>query len=559
MLSSDEVFEPDDEFVDSDLPNFHLHPTKFDENVLEPDAPVETDQTLAQPETAALSVHAAVPYYQYTLPDVIKNFITYFLRQIKEQNVYEIHSVYENSFNKLTERYFKSSPWPHVDNIRTLVDPERDAIFLILYKELYYRHIYSKLAPTVEHRFESWHNYRDLFDFLLNADSPAQVELNLPNQWLWDIIDEFIYQFQSFSQYRSKLKNKSQDELSLLKAHPEVWNVRSVIAYLQALISKSKIISTLDREKQGEHVEDGQDFSAHPVFKMLGYFSIIGLLRVHCLLGDYYLGLKSLEPIDLNKKGLYTRVTACHITLYYYMGFAYLMMRRYVDAIKSFSNILLYISRTKQYHTRSYQYEQILKKNEQMYALLAIAVSLCPQRIDENVHTVLRDKYSDKMVRMQRGDDAVFEELFSYACPKFIIAAAPNYDEDPPINYNQEALRLQLKLFQNEVRQQSLLPTIRSYLKLYSTISTSKLAGFLDVNEETLRTHLLCFKHKTRNLIGSGGSPLNGKWASSSDVDFYIDKDMIHIVDTKVTRRYGEFFIRHINKFEEIIHDISGR
>ena len=39
---------------------------------------------------------------------------------------------------------------------------------------------------------------------------------------------------------------------------------------------------------------------------------------------------------------------ACQITTYYYVGFAYLMMRRYADAIRTFSNILLYIQRTKQ-------------------------------------------------------------------------------------------------------------------------------------------------------------------------------------------------------------------
>lgn len=38
-----------------------------------------------------------------------------------------------------------------------------------------------------------------------------------------------------------------------------------------------------------------------------------------------------------------------------------------------------------------------------MYTLLAIAVSLCPQRIDETVHAFLRDKHADKMVKMQRG------------------------------------------------------------------------------------------------------------------------------------------------------------
>ncbi len=35
-------------------------------------------------------------------------------------------------------------------------------------------------------------------------------------------------------------------------------------------------------------------------------------------------------------------------------------------------------------------------------------------------------------------------------------------------------------------------------------------------------------------------------------VDFYIDKNMIHIADTKVDRRYGDYFIRQIHKFDEL-------
>lgn len=35
---------------------------------------------------------------------------------------------------------------------------------------------------------------------------------------------------------------------------------------------------------------------------MLGYFSIIGLLRVHVLLGDFTLALKVMESVELNQK-----------------------------------------------------------------------------------------------------------------------------------------------------------------------------------------------------------------------------------------------------------------
>lgn len=128
----------------------------------------------------------------------------------------------------------------------------------------------------------------------------------------------------------------------------------------------------------------------------------------------------------------------------------------------------------------------------------------------------------------------------------------------------------------------------------------AKLAGFLDMTEQEFRIQLLVFKHKMKNLVWTSGiSALDGEFQSASEVDFYIDKvskwmlvcfllctppsifahliwlvckitrpdedikltfnelssllqDMIHIADTKVARRYGDFFIRQIHKFEEV-------
>lgn len=115
---------------------------------------------------------------------------------------------------------------------------------------------------------------------------------------------------------------------------------------------------------------------------------------MHCILGDYYGGLQAMEPMDLqNKGGLYTKVTLCHISASYYTGFCYLMMRRYLDAIKVFNQGLSFIARVKQYHSRSSGYDQILHKMEQMYALLALSVALCPagaKSLEENVQTSLR-------------------------------------------------------------------------------------------------------------------------------------------------------------------------
>merc|ERR1719350_2394089 len=80
-------------------------------------------------------------------------------------------------------------------------------------------------------------------------------------------------------------------------------------------------------------------------------------------------------------------------------------MRRYTDAIRTFTNILLYVQRTKtMFQTKSYQNDQINKQTDQMFVLLAICLVLHPQRIDESLHTTLREKnYADKINKMQRG------------------------------------------------------------------------------------------------------------------------------------------------------------
>ena len=77
------------------------------------------------------------------------------------------------------------------------------------------------------------------------------VDLELPNQWLWDIIDEFIYQFQSFCQYRSKVKSKNEIELKSLRERPDIWNVHNVLNVLYSLIQKSNINEQLLVNKNG--------------------------------------------------------------------------------------------------------------------------------------------------------------------------------------------------------------------------------------------------------------------------------------------------------------------
>ena len=44
------------------------------------------------------------------------------------------------------------------------------------------------------------------------------------------------------------------------------------------------------------------EYGVLPLYRLLGYFSVLGLLRVHTMLGDFTLALKSMENVELNQK-----------------------------------------------------------------------------------------------------------------------------------------------------------------------------------------------------------------------------------------------------------------
>ena len=75
------------------------------------------------------------------------------------------------------------------------------------------------------------------------------------------------------------------------------------------------------------------------------------------------------------------------------------------------------------------------------------------------------------------------------------------------------------QVFLDEVQQQQQISVMRSYLKLYTTMPTEKMAAFQEMSEDDFRNALLCFKHKMRNMVWTKGtSGLQGDFQSDSEV-----------------------------------------
>eukprot|EP00930_Biecheleria_cincta_P072530 TRINITY_DN5990_c0_g4_i1.p1 TRINITY_DN5990_c0_g4~~TRINITY_DN5990_c0_g4_i1.p1 ORF type:complete len:537 (+),score=120.59 TRINITY_DN5990_c0_g4_i1:44-1612(+) len=487
------------------------------------------------------------------IPDSVDHFLGQLLESIKSRNIQEINRLYETVFNQLTDRYYGKTKWPSAYAVGDAIGND-EVLFLILYKELYYRHIYARLNPvSFEDRVGSWKNYTQLLDLMIDTLSEGEdIGIALPAQWLWDILDEFVYHYQTYSTYCHKTaKMQKEKDIKELQGNPGVFDTTKVLNYLHKLVRYSLIEEWLvnpenPNGKAGAFTDEST--------RLVGYFALMQLLRMHSLLGDYRLALETIDKIDFRAEvPLFYRIPACHVTVYYYMGFAHMMMRRYVDASRTFQDILVFLSKISAVNSLSYQYDQMLKKQDQMYVLLLMCNALCPQPLDESLEKPIREKHADKQMRLQQQLESCFEELFSYACPKFVAAAAPDFEHLENFSPN-EAHQRQLHLFLQEVKQQQALPTIGSYMKLYTSLQTSKLAQLCEMDEEGLRDQLMCVIHKTRQLVHQKeGPPLQGVLQPCGEVEFYLDGDMVHINSQKPQRPHEGVFLEHIVKFQDIL------
>ena len=198
-----------------------------------------------------------------------------------------------------------------------------------------------------------------------------------------------------------------------------------------------------------------------------------------------------------------------------------------------------------------------------MYALVAICVAFQPTRLDDTIHTALREKYGEQFNRLQRGGPEslpLFEELFRTACPKFISPTPPDFD-NPEVNI--DPVEHHLRIFMDEVKNNMMSPTVKSYLKLYTTMDLKKLAGFLEVEPEKLRCWLLVNKQRSRQIRWAEGGLLDGDIIQASDLDYAMEgvstsiiemrdtsansyQDLIHVSEAKVGRRLVDWYLRNL-------------
>lgn len=270
----------------------------------------------------------------------------------------EQRRLYNAEFRDLSQKYFANTPWPSPQTIAT--ECNGDPLFLALYRELTHRHWHAVSRINIRDRMEGWQVYRELFEEILQEEPNFYIT----PEWAFDILNEFVYQFQGFCQFRTALYNNAikhgiikegesfgsmnssnttapqniVENINLLSS-ADAWEVEQVFSYLHRLVK----IGTM----QGQN---------RPAYQYLGLFSSVALSRLECLLGDYSASLKALAPIsdafvvkkddgEMTAVEVIQSVFLARLSLAYHAGISFMMLRRYKDASRTWGGICAYMQR----------------------------------------------------------------------------------------------------------------------------------------------------------------------------------------------------------------------
>ena len=488
---------------------------------------------------------------EYLLNESTKDFFISFYNAFNMANMQDLRNHYLFGFQEETQKYYKDCPWPEPAAIADLCD--NNSFFQMLYKEMTTVHMHTIHKATAAVRVEAFNHYLEMFDFILQWGN--EMPYQLPLEWLYEIISEFVYQFQSFWTDR----HNAPGDAEVIAANPDAWNPGQVLYLLSELQTCSVIKEAIVADREGRPLPDVPNQILH----MLGYFAMVGETRIQLMLGDYRAAVKALDVIDLSQTGLFSRVLKCHVMLFYCAGFAYMMLHRFTDATRTFAKMVVFLQRmVKQSGGIKSFLKDVQKKHDQMLALCAIMKSVSIEfRVDALVEKNLRDLLTRKNgwdTRVERGDPTVFQELFKFGAPKFIIPFCSEEDKQGANKGDPTKAHLQqVTPFLNEVNQRKDISEAAFYLKLYTTVTIEKLASLLQYEKDMMVSHLLFLKHKSMDTVWKSGNPLSGKTKSMGDVHFFIKGESVHITNEdrlvgKGDSHIGRYFIEHSLKFDTV-------
>eukprot|EP01083_Nonionella_stella_P032865 89955_1 len=545
------------------------------------------------------------------ITEEVRKFLLQFRDNVARGSAKLLYSSY-TSFKSITEKTYQVSTWPSdrdvVTDLKLDSTQESTKIFLYLYRELFYRHAFNRCDITCENMHDSFTNYMRLFNALLNHYDKNKKFCEIPNVWLWDMIDSFVSQFQYYHHWRADPKDQHKNMQTLIatfantsqqKSFKQKWNVQIVLRYLHYFVHAARI--PIRYNEPNQQPQQGVPVKTPSIMmQMLGFFSLIGLSRIHTLLGDYRTAIDVMDPVDLKTKSAITKFASCCISAHYYLSFSYCMVRRFPDAHAMLCTLLRnprYAEKTgkgkrtrflftdvddeKDHKTAKGEaadqelsdkdrYHKAYLSNEAMldrsWAMLAIAQTQSPTKLDEVLlGTPLRDYFGGDMDDINDNSSSTERRKASYA--KLFQASAPNFlNTFSPFKTDAESAKLaqlsgnelcnnQFRSFMRLTNKRQDMLKVKNEIRLFRVIPMTKLAKAMNyeeneigkLNRELIR---LKWRMKQNKKVDS--------WGNTKDqFTFYIKDDCVYVQELQTSQlwKYSDYFIRNTQTITDWIEN----
>nr|CCC93622.1 putative EIF3-interacting protein [Trypanosoma congolense IL3000] len=413
-----------------------------------------------------------------------------------------LHELYENQFPSLTQAFYVGGQgqfrsWPSL-RIKKVSDCFKNRTAEQLYSFLRFKHLFTDRGVKQADAKSSWETFVILFSALPSGSC------DIPNWFLWDIFDEFLFQMTVV--YQKRFAGRAE------------WSVTETVQIMERVVADSGIMEVMETESVEEIVKPGPRHAQW----MCGFFGIITLAKINVLLGDYTSALSVLKPLDIYGRGrqILLQVAPANVSLLYHVGFSYLMLRRYADASRVFR-----LSLSTKVNSRKFS-EKVQLDCAYMHVVSCILGGTQPDNLSWLMEPRKHSVFEDDKELLAAGDEERFRDVFDRCSPKFLAV--------PPMTTSvykgTEGKELQARLFRRAVKQQEDTIKLRGYFGVYQTTTTELVKTILDVDDGLIP--LFAMKLSSRQLIHDGVSAdlHSGTYAVRAALDYTVKGGNISVV-----------------------------
>lgn len=418
-----------------------------------------------------------------TLKEAVSEFLGQFNSDYRNGNIENLNFLTDFAFHKLSDELFKDKPWPKLDTIDESLNLHDNV--KLLYKELYYRHLFFKLQNThvdIETRCEAWNNYMELFKVLIPEDDRDLRKSELPCKWVWEIMDESIYQFQNFCIYASKLK-KDDPALKEIAGKANIPNFNQLEGALKDLLSASQVNGASDKL-----IEEEKPKARH----FVGYLAHLALIKLNLISNRVDEALRLIQACSMNYIQNYLKRSWCAlISFFYFAGLTYILKNEFLKGMKILEKCCSFFYRYKHFLSKSMQIDKYNRLVERSTMLLTIFLSFNKIEIEDTIMRIINEKYGERYSKLLKYDQVTFEETLTSGCCKIIepLLSAGDFEKYVTLDSVDKLPEIIQKMLV-QLNKYRILNGVESILLIYSKLSVDKLAKILSLDSKEVQTYL---------------------------------------------------------------------